>query len=179
MTWTAWSWPRLMFPVAAGLNSMNSPYANFKLSGKLTTANPRIQEHTNKNNVSLIKQCSSVFRPFVCPMNYAVQNIFVRSAITKIARRIIISVPIYVTNDRTVWSLARKRFRYYGMDCFRRLRLILRSFFERNRKIWCARIKFFDKPFTVFDNRHTSKVAYYISIMSYYRNPIFKGISHG
>ena len=169
----------LQFPVSVRLNGMDRSNTHSNLSSKFATTTSCIQKHTDKNNMAFIQQCSAISRAFVGFVRHAISHVFVWGSVAKIASSIVVSVPIYVSNNHSVWSLSNKRLGYSNVDVLGCLRFVFWSFLERHGKIVCRRVKFSDKPFIAFNHCNASKVTNFVSIMPCYGHPNLSGVCHG
>lgn len=169
----------LHLPVAARFDGVDSTYADAKLPGKFATTCPRIQKKSDKNDVPLIQQCSSILRAFVRTMRHAVVNIFVRSSVAKIAGRVVVSVPVHVADNHPARPWPQESFGDNNVNVLRCLRFVVMPFFEAYRKVRRGSVWLANKSLSILDRRNASKVANFVSVMFYHGQPNLKGIRHG
>lgn len=158
---------------------MNRPYANLKSFGKTAAATALVQKHSNKGYVPFIQNSSSVLGALVGFVPHTVVNILVWGAVTKIACRVIVPVSVKVTHDHSFWSGPYKSLGNYGMNVFRSLPLVLRSFLKGDREVYCCRVRFTNKSFSVSDRRNTTKTADFVSFVPNNGQPHLWEFRHG
>lgn len=170
---------RLHFPVAARLDGVDRPNAYAKLPSKFAATRSCAQKKTNENSMTLIQHCSSVLGTFVSSVRYAVINVFVWRSVAKVLCSVVISVPIHMPNDHSIWPKPQKRLSNSDVNIFGRLPFVLRPFLKAYGEVRRRGIRFADKSLTAFDRGHAAKAADFVSIMPYHGQPNLRGICHG
>jgi hypothetical protein len=153
--------------------------ANHQNTGQLGCPKPCPKEQLYKGNMALIKDSSAIF----CALSYCVfdvvVDILVRGSVGKIARFIVVPIPIQVPDNSTIWSWSDKRLRNQVMYSLGFLRLVIGSFPKGNRQVLSRRVWFSENPIPVLYNGNPSQVANFVPIMSNHWTPNFNGICHG
>ena len=169
----------LGLPVAPRLYSMDSTCASVKHSSQLGNAGTSTKHSAYKYYMSLVKYSASIPATFMGLVLYRIIDVFVRSSVAQVRRRVIVSVPVYMANYHTRWARSGKRFGYNAMNTFRCLGLISRSLLKRYRQVMRSSVRLPDKPFAVFDGRNPTEVTNFIPIMARHGLPKFESIYHG
>ena len=93
------------------------------------------------HNTSFRKQCSPIV---FMPMSFMLNNILMillNSSIGKVVNSIVVFIAIKMSNYQSIRTLSNKNFCYQCVDVQTFLWHLVKRF-NRNTKIWCARVKF-------------------------------------
>lgn len=169
----------LRLPIAPSLYSVDSTCANTKHSSQLGNAGTSTKHSAYEYYMSLVKYSASIPATFVGLVLYRVIDVFVRSSVAQVRRRVIVSVTIYMANYHTRWAGSGKRLGYNTMDTFRCLGLISQPLLKRYRQVVRSSVRLSDKPFAMLDGRNPTEVTNFVPIMARYGFPKFGSIYHG
>lgn len=168
-----------MSPVPASLDRVDCRDRYVYRFGDLAHADVLIKQQSDRSNSRFVKDCSTVLRTSVRAVLDRVSNIFMRQTILKIARSVVVSVAIKMSNDMAFWSRAKKVLCNYVMDVQRLLPGITRTLRATDLRVVTACVRLPKEPLSVFDRRDSTKIAHFVaSFIPFNRHPGFRGV-HG
>lgn len=168
-----------MSPVPASFDRVDCRDRYVYRFGNLAHTDVLIKQQSDRSNSRFVKDCSTVLRASVRAVLDRVSNIFMRQTVLKIARSIVVSVAIKMSNDIAFWSRAKKAFCNYAMDVQRSLPGITRTLRATDLRVVTAYVRLSQESFFVLDRRDSTKIAHFVAaFIPFNRHPGFRGV-HG